>query len=78
MEGLDLCADAVFRKRILHLSGDVAVDEAQLISHEGDDNNDDDTQTDGDAGEYSVATRDEASAPAHWRWLNAVIRLAGV
>ena len=62
MESFDLCANTVFRKRILHLSGDVPIDEAQLISHEGDDNDDDAADNDGDAGQYGVATRDEASA----------------
>ena len=78
----DLGPDAIFRQRVLDLSGDVPIEEAQLIADECDQNDDDDPDTDGDAGEYGVATRDEASPPPRGRWLNAIRlgarRLAGV
>ena len=71
----DLSTDAIFRQRVLDLSGNVPIEEAQLITDECDQNDDDDADTNGNAREYGVATRDEASSPARGRWLNAAIRL---
>jgi len=71
----DLSADAIFRQRVLDLSGNVTIKKAQPIADECDQNDDHDANADGDAGDYGVATRDKASSPARGRCLNAAIRL---
>jgi len=63
VEGFDFGAHAVRRQRVLDLSGDVAVDEAQAKRQKPDQNQSDETRSETDRRNDCIAAVKETPAP---------------